>query len=137
MTRPFRGPQRREAPTFLHLSLRDKAAALTRRVTSRRVGRGNAGAPSGPVTIQSGASFRVPQVYGMSSSASGTVYLSDRKGGRRSRLFFRPAPPGHPAAPAEQLSFRPMSGLGARAVVELLPRLDQPAESPSLYDGVG
>jgi hypothetical protein len=44
------------------------------------------------VTIQSGASFRVPQVYGMSSSASGTVYLSDRKGGRRSRLFFRPAP---------------------------------------------
>jgi hypothetical protein len=56
MTRPFRGPRPLEAPTFLHLSLRSKAAALTRRVTSRRVGRGNTGAPSGPVTIQSGAS---------------------------------------------------------------------------------
>ncbi|MEA2136629.1 MAG: hypothetical protein QOC68_4539, partial [Solirubrobacteraceae bacterium] len=90
MTRPFRGPRRREAPTFLHLSLRSKAAALTRRVTSRRVGRGNTGVPSGPVTLHARTSFRVSHVYGLSSSQFGTLYLSDRKGG--DRLFSRPAP---------------------------------------------
>lgn len=46
--------------------------------------------PSGPVTIHARSSFRVPEVYGMSSSMAGTVYLSDRRGGIR--LYFRPAP---------------------------------------------
>src|SRR4051794_11271386 len=46
--------------------------------------------PSGPVVIDTHTSVHPPEAYTLTSSASGTLYGSDRKGG--SRIYFRAAP---------------------------------------------
>ena len=46
--------------------------------------------PSGPVVIDTHTSVHPPEIYSMTSSGSGTLYGSDRKGD--GHIYFRPAP---------------------------------------------
>lgn len=54
------------------------------------VGAPSWGAPSGPVVVDVHASVEPPEVFAMSSSASGTLYGSDREG--ETHLYYRTAP---------------------------------------------